>query len=93
MTRGLWWIPHTHQRPQFPRSDTQHHPMHPTQHSTCPPSAAAAVRQMTLNLRDMHHAALARGGDLAPLLSVAQSQSTTFPVKPAPMPTSTGRAA
>lgn len=66
---------------------TTSHPQHSTN-----PSAAFAVRTMTLNLRDLSHAQIARGIDVAPIshrevLAAAAAQSSTFTVKPAAMPT------
>lgn len=66
---------------------TTSHPQHSTN-----PSAAFAVRLMTLNLRDLGHAQIGRGIDVAPIshrevLKAAAAQSRTFIVKPAAMPT------
>lgn len=70
---------------------TTSHPQHSTN-----PSAAFAARIMTQNLRDLAHAQIGRGLNIAPmghkeLLAAAAEESRTFMVKPAPMPT--GRAA
>ncbi|MFZ2279529.1 MAG: hypothetical protein WAW39_17165 [Prosthecobacter sp.] len=66
---------------------TTDHPQHSSN-----PSAAFAVRTMTLNLRDLAHAQIARGIHVAPIshrevLAAAANQSSTFIVKPASMPT------
>jgi len=68
-------------------NSTSSHPQHSTN-----PSAAFAVRTMTLNLRDLAHAQIGRGMNVAPIshrevLKAAAAQSRTFIVKPAAMPT------
>lgn len=68
-------------------NSTSSHPQHSTN-----PSAAFPCRLMTHNLRDLAHAQIARGMDVAPIshhavLAAAAQQSRTFIVKPAAMPT------
>lgn len=65
---------------------TTDHPQHSTN-----PSAALAVRTMTLNLRDLAAAQIGRGMNVAPIshktvLAAAAQQSRNFRVRPAPMP-------
>lgn len=68
-------------------NSTTSHPQHSTN-----PSAAYAVRTMTLNLRDLAHAQIVHGINVAPIshhtvLAAAAQESRTFTVKPAAMPT------